>query len=109
MAASESALGKLHAKLAEVLSEALDGEELPGYLDEETGEEVEGKKLLPSASVLTVVAKFLKDNEITATIEEDSEMGDLMKKLESRQKDLRLSGKDRASIMSDIGHLAGNA
>ena len=64
--------------------------------------------MLPSASVMTVVAKFLKDNEITAVAAEDTEMGDLMKKLEDRQKALRLSKSDRSSIMSDMGHI-GNA
>lgn len=109
MAASETALGKLHSKLAEVMSEALDGEELPGYYDDESGEAIPGKRLLPSASVMTVVAKFLKDNEITAVAEEDTEMGDLMKKLEDRQKALRLSKTDRSAILADTSFVGGNA
>lgn len=104
MAASETALGRLHAKLAEVMSEALDGDELPGYLDPDTGKEVPGVKQLPSASVMTVVAKFLKDNEITCAPSEDNAVSDLMNKLADKQRKLRgLDNTDRAAIMSDIG------
>lgn len=104
MAASESALGKLHQKLAEVMSEALDGEELPGYIDPDTGEEVAGLKQLPSASVMTVVAKFLKDNEITCAPSEDNSITELANKLADKQRKLRgIDSTDRAAIMSDIG------
>lgn len=102
MAASENALGKLHQQLAEVMSAALDGEELPGYTDED-GEEIPGKTLLPSASVMTAVAKFLKDNEITCAVEEGSEMGELMKKFEKRQQSLRKVNK--AEIAGDVAFL----
>ena len=38
MAATDKALGKLHRKLTEVLTEALDGTTVEGWEDPETGE-----------------------------------------------------------------------
>lgn len=85
MSATEQRLGELHAKVAEVLSEALEGEELPGYKDEETGEIVPPKKLAPSAAIIAAATKFLKDNEITCAASDSNALGVLEKKMEERR------------------------
>ena len=66
--ADERALGSLHGKLAEVLSEALSQE----YVDPETG-----AKLPPPAAILNVARQFLKDNKIESLAVEGSPLHDL--------------------------------
>jgi hypothetical protein len=89
MAASEDALGSLHDKLATILTEALEGDELPGYTDKdpETGEEtwVPPKRLPPSAAIITAAAKFLKDNNITCSVSTGNKMDELKKAAEKRE------------------------
>lgn len=109
MAANEKALGDLHAALAAVMKKALEGTKIPGYVDEETGEAVPDDVIPPSASVMTVVAKFLKDNEITCAPAEDNELGELQRIMEDRQRKLRgLDKTDRSTIADDLGFM-GNA
>lgn len=55
--ATEKALGGLHGKLADVLTEALGRD----YFDPDSGE-----KLPPPAALLNVARQFLKDNKIEA-------------------------------------------
>lgn len=85
MSASENALGALHTKLAEVLSSALDGQQMPDYEDPETGEVVKGAKLEPSAAIMTATIQFLKNNNITCAPGEDNAMGELTEKMRKRQ------------------------
>lgn len=66
--ADEKALGSLHGKLAEVLSEAL-GQE---YFDPDTG-----AKLPPPAAILNVARQFLKDNKIESIAVEGSPLHSL--------------------------------
>ena len=54
--ATEKALGVVHARLAEVLKDALQDK-----FDSETGD-----KLPPNAAILNVARQFLKDNKIEA-------------------------------------------
>lgn len=96
MAATEKALGNLHSKLAEVLIEALDGTELEGYEDPDTGEIVASSKIPPSASIMTVAAKFLKDNEITADVEQNDQLQSLRDKLTAKNDRL----KDKSSVLT---------
>jgi hypothetical protein len=96
MAATDKALGTLHQKLAEVLSEALDGTNVEGWEDPESGEVIEAQNIPPSASVLTVVAKFLKDNEVTCDVQQNDELADMTKRL--REKQQKLSSADLSSI-----------
>ena len=106
MAANEKLLGTLHEAVTKVLLEAMDGQELPGYVDPDTGEEVAGQKLPPSAAVMTVAAKFLKDNNITCAPAEDNELGALQKIMADRQKKLRgLDMADRSAVSDSIGYL----
>lgn len=106
MAADEKALGELHNKVAEVLTIALDGDELPGYVDEETGEEVPAKKLPPSAAILAVAAKFLKDNQITCVPSKDNALGELEEKLRNRNA-AKTSKVDFAAASEQMGFLNG--
>lgn len=79
--ASSDALGKLHQKLAEVMIEALDGEE---FEDPDTGEVTRFKANNPA--LFTAVAKFLKDNDIVAIPESESATNELMEKLKETSK-----------------------
>jgi len=65
--ADEKALGGLHGKLAEVLSEALS----QSYVDEQ------GNALPPPAAILNVARQFLKDNKIESTAAEGSPLHSL--------------------------------
>ncbi len=85
MAATETKLGALHEKVADVLLEALDGEILPGYSDEESGEVVEDKRLPPSAAIIAAATKFLKDNAITCVPAENNALGELEAKMRERR------------------------
>jgi hypothetical protein len=84
MAASETKLGLLHDKVAEVLMEALEGEVLPGFTDDD-GEVTPDKRLPPSAAIIAAATKFLKDNEITCTPADNNTLGELEKRMEARR------------------------
>jgi hypothetical protein len=78
--ATEGKLSKLHGKVAQVLMEQL--EDTISIVDE-SGEERE----IPSASPATLAQaiKFLKDNEVTATIEEDENLNGLADMLKEKR------------------------
>lgn len=65
--ADEKALGSLHGKLAEVLTETLSQD----FTDPETGLQ------MPPAAILNVARQFLKDNKIEAVAAAGSPLGDL--------------------------------
>lgn len=79
--ASNSVLGKLHEKLAEVMLEALDGEK---FVDPESGEETVFKATNPA--LFTAIAKFLKDNDIVAVPETEDALTALKKRLAEKAK-----------------------
>lgn len=83
MAASETKLGALHEKVADVLLTALDGEVLPGY--GEGDDAVPDKLIPPSAAIIAAATKFLKDNEITCTPAENNALGELEQKMAARR------------------------
>lgn len=107
MAANEKTLGNLHEELARVLSKALEGHKTEGYIDPDTGEEVEGMVIPPSASVMTVAAKFLKDNEITCTPEQGNAMGELERIMAERRaaSKAKISAADRADLADHTGSM----
>lgn len=84
MAANSEAMGALHDQVARVLSEALKGQELPGYTDEE-GIEQPATIMLPSAAIIQAATKFLKDNEITCVASKDNALGELEAQMELRR------------------------
>lgn len=110
MAANETALGALHVKVTEVLTEALDGDTIPGYTEynEATGETVEvpDRKLPPSAAIIAAATKFLKDNNITCAPSEDNAVGDLVNKLKERNR-ARVSKLAMQDARDDMGFMAG--
>ena len=67
-AASEDALGELHATVAQVLTSAIQGEEV-------------------SAATLSVAVTFLKNNNITADPSSNAELAELTAALAARRKD----------------------
>lgn len=93
MAATEETLGELHKKVAEVLSDALDGEELPAWTDPETGVEQPAKRLAPSAAIIAAATKFLKDNEITCDVSNNKDLQELEDKMAKRRA-MRPSAQD---------------
>lgn len=109
MAANEKTLGDLHDKVARVLSDALDGDELPEVIDEDSGEvTAPAKRLAPSAAIIAAATKFLKDNNITCVPTEDNALGELQRKMEERRnKRIRLSEADIMDAKSQAGFLGG--
>lgn len=110
MAASETALGALHVKVTEVLTEALDGDVIPGYteVNDATGvvTEVPARKLPPSAAIIAAATKFLKDNNITCAPSEDNSVGELVQKLRDKQR-LKASRLEMRDAKDDMGFLSG--
>lgn len=64
--ATVKALGNLHARLAEVLTDSLQDQ----Y-------DADGNKLPPNAAILNVARQFLKDNKIEAVPAKGSPLGTL--------------------------------
>lgn len=101
MSATEKRLGELHQKVAEVLIDALDGDELPAYTDPETGEELPAKAIPPSAAIIAAATKFLKDNEITCQPSEDNALGELEQRMAARRTKRQASQADLAQAQAD--------
>lgn len=78
MSASDKKLGDLHAKVANALTEQVDG-----YI--ETDSEGKERTVRPSPALLGAAIAFLKNNNITADAEENSELRDLSKALAARR------------------------
>jgi len=110
MAASETKLGALHEKVAEVLLDALEGDLIPGYTEENpaTGEvvEVPDRKLPASAAIIAAATKFLKDNNITCAPSQDNAVGSLVDKLKAKQK-AKLSKFEMQDARQDMNFLGG--
>lgn len=83
-AAPEEALGLLHAKVAKVMSGALQVFE---HAQEEylrgTHEDMDMPEV--NASLLSVITKFLSDNKITCVPEESGEVSDLAQRLKGKR------------------------
>lgn len=77
MAASIKTLGQLHEALARVMLEMLEPRR---RVTEDDVEIVE----YPAPAVLTAVATFLKHNNVSAAVEEDSHLSALREKLRAR-------------------------
>jgi hypothetical protein len=110
MSANEDELGGLHNKLASTLSELLEGRTLPPELDEEGNEIAPALTIPPSAAILTVAAKFLKDNNITCVPSKDNAIGELERKMAARKEvrdARRASATDLAVATEDMSFLSG--
>jgi hypothetical protein len=78
--AKEDALGTLHRLMTEQFTKLLNGEVTRPIYDKE-GNKVGDEVLTASAAELSVIRAFLKDNEITASMDEGSALDLLRKKL----------------------------
>lgn len=103
MAANEKTLGNLHEAVAQALIVGVQPRELPGYVDEETGEEVPAQVLPPSPAMLQAAAKFLKDNNVTCDVSDDNSMGELADLMAKRR--AALAPPSKADIASDVSFL----
>lgn len=93
---SESQLSELHGVIAKVLKDQLS--ERITITDEETGEEREIYTATPAT--LAQAIKFLKDNDITVSVEDDenlSELDELLKK-KREKRTLRLAAAGGESL-----------
>lgn len=109
MAANEKVLGDLHEKVALVLAEALEGQTIPGDpddVDEATGEP-RVHRIPPSAALIQVATKFLKDNDITCSPSEDNALGELKRKMEERAAKRAATKSDLAAAKKDMSFMEG--
>ena len=88
MAATESALGDLHDALAKTLTDLVGVE-------------------APSAAVLAVAAKFLKDNNITCTPATDNALGELEAQMQAKRNRAKLTSKEKDELraVGGVEHL----
>ena len=91
--ASDKILGDLHGKLAKSMLSALESSDTAQDLLTAYGEElpIEVIQFLTKLSsnnpaLLTAVSKFLKDNDITCSIEESHELSELEIRLANKRK-----------------------
>lgn len=91
--ASDKVLGELHGKLADSMLKALSASDTAIMLLDEFGDELPMPVITfltqhaeANPSLLTSIAKFLKDNNITCSIEDSESMSALGKTLASKPK-----------------------
>ncbi len=100
-AATESALGGMHSLLARVLTKTLEKyEKTLSALDNLEREDLENEVILatiaeigePNPAMLSVIAKFLKDNEIAFDTEEVDTLNSTQRRLEERREARKRAG-----------------
>lgn len=110
MAATHSKLGELHERIAEVLIEAMDGDELPGWteVNEQTDEVIHHppKRLPPSAALIAAGITFLKNNSITSAPSQDNKLGELEAKLKAKR-EKKVTQQDMRQAREDMGFMSG--
>lgn len=92
MSAGEKELSSLHVKVAAILNSKLDQctkaemllHEHKGELPEDVADFLE-ECMDASPALLTVVTKFLKDNDITVNKEDSEKMSDLEERLKAKR------------------------
>lgn len=92
-AATESALGKLHSKLATVFIKVL--ERYENKLEELTEDKLADEMLdefEPSPAMLSAIAKFLKDNEIGLDSEEVETLNATQRRLQEQREKRKRAG-----------------
>lgn len=87
-AASENELGKLHNKVAQVMSKALTNMEAAQDSFDATKEDAVYPEV--NASLMSVITKFLNDNKITATPEDSESVSELAKTLQDKRANRRV-------------------
>lgn len=91
--ANESELANLHCLLARVLAAQV-GEEVEEYDEEGVPT---GKVYTATPALLTIAARFLKDNEITCEVEDSEGLSDLRSELAARK-----TGRRKLASVSPI-------
>lgn len=100
MASTEKRLGDLHKVLAEELIAAINGhEEVIEEKDAEGAVKTTKRIVKASPAVLAVAAKFLKDNAITADVEQNDDLATLKGQLAAKP-----SKRDLKDAMAAIGN-----
>lgn len=84
MAASETLLGELHQALAYEFKEQLTPREEPVF--NKDGEQTGSKIVRASPAVLSAITAFLKNNNVTADVEDNAAMRQLSEALAARRK-----------------------
>lgn len=92
-AATEKELSELHRRVAKTLIAKLDSADQATYLLSIEREEPLPEDILKylekqsdaSPALLTVITKFLKDNDITAVVDESKELTDLEQRLQAKR------------------------
>ena len=112
-AASESALGDLHSKVARVMNSALDQmdtqqEVFDGLVanakeagDDELLIAALGHKVEVNASLISVITKFLSDNKISCAPEDSEELSNLARTLQEKRKSRRKTVGNVVHILED--------
>ena len=95
--ASEEKLSELHGQLAETLTDMIQVRTVTKY--DKEGEAYD-ETVEPSPAALAVAAKFLKDNNITATPSQSGAVDELKDKLAKR----RPSRQDLKDAMRGLGN-----
>lgn len=86
-AATETKLGKLHDKVADVMLNALETyDEVNEKAQASADEETPFIPLEPSAALLGAITKFLKDNEITCNTDESQKLSGLAARMASKER-----------------------
>lgn len=98
MAASADTLGALHSLFAQYLT---------GLLAPVTTED--GKEVAPTlaAGHLAVIAKFLKDNDVSATDADDSDVAELKEQLRKRATSQGFNAEDISAALDGQAFLEG--
>lgn len=98
--ATEAKLSSLHGALAEVMKEQVLTREAVTEFDADGIEQPTGETYYSaSPALLATAAKFLKDNNITADIQTDTNLSELAGILERKQKRSRMSAEEAAGLM----------
>lgn len=92
-AATQTALGELHNKVATIFTKVLDLYETrlqiaenidPSEIEESLIEALMGDNIVPSPAMLSAITKFLKDNNIEFDTEQVAELSDQERRLAER-------------------------
>jgi|TARA_Y100000310_G_C20696871_1_gene826336 hypothetical protein len=101
--ATEAALCELHGTVAKVLTSQIQRQEESTTFDADGVEVPTGEmEYVVAPATLATAIKFLKDNDITADREKDSNMGNLREALATKQKHSRLKLVDPEKAASEM-------
>lgn len=101
--ATESAMNKLHGAVAKVLTSKVEHQSATMDFDED-GNPIEGDMDYDvTPQMMAAAIKFLKDNDITANIEQDENLNGLEEALKRKQKHSRLRDAKSKARLQAVG------